>query len=481
MNRSILIVICDFLLVSLLAFSTIDITKLAKPGGAPVLTLNQATNRASVTSRQDLGAVMSLALQEERKNRDALIGELSRTRQTVSQREKEMQTAQSQMQNVQSQLRAKEELTARLQAEETNLLTQYAAAQTNIENLNQQLHATTVESVISKEQRAAMEAAARKEAEKERELQRQLAELQHNNEAVMAERSALANQLQMSEASNRMAVGQVSQLKDEVNAQRQQNAKLAEGVTELATKSSELTREIRENRALAPNEIFDDIVTNRFLASFYGLKSGAFGGTSSKYKQAHTILVSDGTNTFAVCHIQDTPLTLWTPGTQWDELSGTLAHGAGVLQIQSISFDVTDPRIVMIPVSDAGVKACGGKVYRISSDPYKFQDTVVVGTQEDYYGQCNFQIDLTAPQYLKMDHNSLKGLFGKFNPSSGDLVFSKTGTLLGVMANNNYCVLIRGFTPSATLRFGPDGRNQPTAKTLAALYAVVSEMPFKLQ
>jgi hypothetical protein len=460
MNRSILIVICDFLLVSLLAFSTIDITKITKPGGAPMLTLNKsnpATNQ--VSGRQDLGAVMSMALQEERKSQDALRAELSRTRQTVSQREQEMQ-------NVQSQLRAKEEQTARLENEETNLRVQFVAAQTNIENLNQQLHATTVESVISKEQRAAMEAEARKEMEKERELQRQLAELQHNNEAILAERGALANQLQMSEASNRMAVGQLSQLQDEVSAQRQENAKLAEGVTALADKSSVLAKEIRENRALAPNEIFDDVVTNRLLASFYGLKSGAFGSESSKYKQAQTILVSDGTNTFAVCHIQDTPLTLWRPGAQWDELSGTLAHGTGVIQIPSMSFDATDPRIMMIPVSAEALRACGGKVYPIATDPYKFQDAVVVGTQADYYGQCN---------------NSLKGLFGKFNPSSGDLVFSKTGSLLGVMANNNYCVLVRGFTPTATFRFGPDGRNQPTAETLSALYAVVAEMPYKLQ
>jgi hypothetical protein len=30
-----------------------------------------------------------------------------------------------------------------------------------------------------------------------------------------------------------------------------------------------------------------------------------------------------------------------------------------------------------------------------------------------------------------MDRNSLKGLFGKFNPSRSDLVFSRTGELLG--------------------------------------------------
>jgi peptidoglycan hydrolase CwlO-like protein len=478
MNRSILIVICDFLLVSLLAFSTVDITKLQKPGGSPALTLNQPTNH--VTGRQDLGAVMSLALQEERKNRDALLGELSRTKQIVGKREEDIQAAQNQMRTLQSQLRAKEELAGHLESEQTNLQGQVALAQANIEHLNEQLHATTVESVISKEQRAALEAAAHKEADKERDLQQKLADLQHNNESLMAERGALASQLQMSEASNRMAFGQVSQLQDEVTSQRQQNAKLTEGVTVLASKSSELAKEIRENRALAPNEIFDMIVTNRLLASFYGLKSGAFGDTS-KYKQAQTVLVNDGTNTFAILHVQDTPLTLWTPGTQWSELSGTLARGPGVMQIQSLAFDSVDPRVVMIPVSDEAARQSGSTVFKLSADPYKFQNAVVVGTREDYYGESNFQIDLTEPQYLKMDHSSFRALFGKFNPSSGDLVFSKTGALLGVMVNNNYCVLIRGFSSSATLRFGPDGRNQPTANTLSKLYAVVAELPFKLQ
>jgi hypothetical protein len=368
-----------------------------------------------------------------------------------------------------------------LESARTNLLVQVAAAQTNIEGLNQQLHSTTVESVISKEQRAALEAEARKQLEKQQELQRQLADLQRNNRAVLAERGALASQLQMSEESNRVAIAQMSQLQDEVSAQRQENAKLADGVTALATKSSDLAKEIRENTPQAPNQIFDQLTTNRVLASFYCVKSSHFGGESPKYRQAQTVLVTDDTNTFAICHIQDTPLTLWNPGAQWAELTGTLARGTGLYQMDSMSFDAVDPRIVMIPVPASAVRSFGGQVYHIARDPYKFEDAVVVGTEANYYGQCKFQIDLTAPQYLKMDHNSLKGLFGKFNPSSGDLVFSKSGALLGVMANNNYCVMIRGFEPAATFRLGPDGRNQPTAQTLSALYAVVAELPYKLQ
>ena len=129
----------------------------------------------------------------------------------------------------------------------------------------------------------------------------------------------------------------------------------------------------------------------------------------------------------------------------------------------------------------AEARALGCKVYRLSQEPFKFQDAVVAGTQENYYGECKFQIDTDTPQYVKMDRNSLKGLFGKFNPSTGDLVFSRTGDLLGLMANNNYCLVLRSFNPGLSLRFGPAGNSELTAQTLSTLYAVVFQMPFRLQ
>jgi len=79
MNRSILIVICDFLLVSLLAFSTVDINKVAQTSAPRALKMEINTNQAPDTSNKDLAAVMRLALDEERKNRDQLVGELVRS------------------------------------------------------------------------------------------------------------------------------------------------------------------------------------------------------------------------------------------------------------------------------------------------------------------------------------------------------------------------------------------------------------------
>jgi len=137
--------------------------------------------------------------------------------------------------------------------------------------------------------------------------------------------------------------------------------------------------------------------------------------------------------------------------------------------------------VVLMPVTAEAVRQLGCKVYRISPDPFKFQDAVLVGARDGYYGECRFQMDLTTPQYLKLDRSFLKGLFGKFNPSRGDLVFSKNGQLLGIMANDTYCMMIQNFAALETLRFGQDVRDQHTGQTLSALYAMVVGMPFKLQ
>jgi hypothetical protein len=256
---------------------------------------------------------------------------------------------------------------------------------------------------------------------------------------------------------------------------------LAEGFKTLATNSSQLTQEIRENRALAPNTIFSEFVSNRIGANILASRSGFLGVNSSKSKQTKTVLVTDGTNTFALCHVQDTPLTLWEPGTDWDSLTGTLAGNAAHLAVHSLSFHQKDPRVVMMPVSPAEVRQLGGKVYRIASDPYKFQDAVLVGADEGYYGECNFQIDLNTPQYVKLDRSLLRGLFGKFNPSRGDLVFSRTGELLGIMVNSTYCLVIHNFAPAATLQFGPDVRSEHTGTTLSQLYFNVFQLPLRLQ
>ena len=474
MNRSILIVICDFLLISLLMFSSTDINKVSQEGVANAnLKLETATNNVE-SSGKDLAAVMQLALNEERKNREQLLSELSQVRTAASEHEREAQTLEAQLQSREQQARQLQQQTERLQQ-------QFAAAQTNIQQLNQELQSTSGEASLSKERLAQTEAEARRKAEEAAALQQRLEALARSNQMVLNEKQQLASQLQLAEVERRHATERAAAMQEQVKIEREEKAKLAEGVKVLASKSGQLAQEIRENRALAPNTIFNGFLSNRVEARISAARSGFFGNETGRQKETQTVLVTDGTNTYALCHVQDTPLTLFTPGTDWESLTGALNHRGKQVLIRSLSFNFRDPRVVWMPVSDADIKALGSEVYRTSSDPFKFQDAVLVGANEGYYGECRFQIDLTTPDYVKLDNSFLKGLFGKFNPSRGDLVFSKTGELLGIMVNGSYCMMIRNFDAGATLRFGNDVRAQRTGEVLSALYGQVMQMPLKLQ
>ncbi|HXT12545.1 MAG TPA: hypothetical protein VN873_13350 [Candidatus Angelobacter sp.] len=472
MNRSILIVICDFLLVSLLIFSTPDLSKVTGGSGETAVPAAQATNAPS--SGRDLAAVMQTALTEEQQKRLQLQSELQKAQRTAEQKER--------------QLTEKEKLAQASQQQQAALQQQIAAAQTNMAALNEQLHARSTESTLTKEQLAAAQAEMQKQQDQAAALKKQLDELQKQNQAALAERDRLTNQLQLADLERRHATEMAAQAQQQVQYEREEkarleqaNVKLAEGVKSLATNSSALAQEIRENRPLASNTIFNEFVTNAVDVQFTATRPGMFGGQATKEKATKTVLVTDGTNTFAMCHVQDTPLTFWIPPADWDALTVTLQRDGGQVPLSTLSFSQPDPRVVLMQINSADAKRLGAKVYRTSSDPFKFQDAVLVGAQEGYYGECKFQIDVRNPNYVKLDRSVIKGLFGKFNPSRGDLVFSRTGELLGIMANDSYCLVVRNFGSSSTFRLGQSLRAQDLSDTLAHYYVSIGRLPAELQ
>ncbi len=102
------------------------------------------------------------------------------------------------------------------------------------------------------------------------------------------------------------------------------------------------------------------------------------------------------------------------------------------------------------------VAGLGVKVYPIAADPFKFPEAVLISSRGNGYGEVGFKLDAEKPGYVRVDNRFFKRLFGDFAPSRGDLVFSHTGELLGIMVNSDYCAVIKDFTPESTFRAGDD-------------------------
>ncbi|HSA02558.1 MAG TPA: hypothetical protein P5055_17650 [Candidatus Paceibacterota bacterium] len=500
MNRSILIVIADFLLVSLLTFSSFEVDKML-PDKTPAK-VQPKLNPDSLSGNKDLVNVLKGALDEERRVRQQLSGELSQTQENIRDQGSLLADREKQNQALQQSLLQKEQQARQLEQERGVLQQQYAAAQTNLVILQRQLETTSTEAKVSKEKLVLTEARLREEFEKAATMQQKLAEMETNRQTLESEKSQLSNELKTAQTEKGHAIQQLAAAQTEVQTVRSEKArilqhadKLADGVTTLAqssdqmavriaalaTNSGNLAKEVREYRPLAANTIFSDFATNRVPGRISVSRSGMFGIDHNRKRDIETILVTDGTNTMAICHVDDTPFSFMDPGTDWQGLTGTLGRGPNPLPIKSLSFCLLDPRLVMIPLTQEEARQLGSRVYRLAENPFKFQEAVLVGAREGYYGECKFQIDLATPQYVRMDRNLFKGIFGKFNPSRGDLVFCRTGDFLGVMANGSYCFVMHNFKASITFQFGEDAPQQYTGSVLSRFFRLIAAMPIRLQ
>jgi hypothetical protein len=475
MNRSILIVIVDLLLVTLVAFSTFEERPQATGDVRPTNPPKPAD------SSKDLVGTLKLALEDEKQSREKLTSELRTQEQTLAEREQKLK-------EFQANLARAEEQAKQIETQRATIAQQAAASQASLKEVQSKLTEASTQNVVSQERLAQLQSELKKREQETQSLQQKLSDTEKAAQSAQAEKQQLAAQLQVSEAEKRLTREQVNELRGQVVSEKQEKAKLQETASALATnvgtlaqKSTELTQEIRENRALAPNAIFNQFLTNRITTRFEAARTGVFGRDVTKDKTSQSILFSDASQTYALFHVDDTPLTIWNPGTDWTRITAVMQRGSVAFSGVRLSFLAQDPRLMVIPIGEAQAKQYGVKIYKAAADPFKFQDAVIVGANEGYYGECKFQIDLSTPQYVKVDRNLLKGLFGKFNPSRGDLVFTRSGDLLGIMVNGEYCAVLNKVTPTRTIQLGSEVAGQQTGQMLSQLYDRIFQMPMKLQ
>jgi hypothetical protein len=149
--------------------------------------------------------------------------------------------------------------------------------------------------------------------------------------------------------------------------------------------------------------------------------------------------------------------------------------------VAEFQFLALDPRLIVIPVDADLVARLGVKVYKTAQEPFKFPDAVLVSHGGAGYGEVAFQVDAQTPQYFRMDNRIIKHLIGEFTPTAGDLVFAKTGELIGIMVNSDYCAVIDSFLPAKTIKTGDDTADQHTGKLLAEMNSRLLRLPLRLQ
>jgi X-X-X-Leu-X-X-Gly heptad repeat protein len=470
MNKTLLLIICDFLLLNLLALTRWEKAEPPRATQAPVPEL--AAN--AVTKEQDLVEAMRQSLTDERTTRDQLAEKLSASDAALAAREQSLTAAQAEKN--------------KLAAEKITLTTTLTEAQRTAADLGRKVAAAAQEATMTKEQLAQLQ---RELAEKQAEAERQrqaLAARQNELEDANRKVNGLYTMVALSEQENKNLKETADTLKTQVATERQERAKvqetatqLAQGVGQLAEKSGELTKEIRDNRPINANVLFNDFLANRVSTTFTAVRKG-FLGPVTRTKEASTVLVTDGRQVYALLHVADTVFSFGETGANWEKFTVEFFRPPAYHSVAGeLRFLAHDPRIAVLPIDASQAAALGAKVYPLAAEPFKFPEAVLISAGGKGYGEVGFKLDASEPRFVRVDNRLFKRIFGDFAPSRGDLVFSKTGELLGIMVNSDYCALLKDFSAMKSIRTGDDTLAQQTGPLLDSLGARVLALPLKLQ
>ncbi len=474
MNRTLLLIICDFLLLNLLALTRWDAPDAEVPRETPAPLI--ATNVVSGVS-EDLVVSMRVALEEERAAREQL------TRQMAA----EAAARNAAVGQLEAGLQQTRQVAQQLAERLTNTVQQAESTRQELTRTAAQAAELSQSARLADEERRKLMDALNTEREQARRQQQALDALAAEKRQVEIRSQELASAVKVAEAEKSLLRENVTDLKQQVTRAQQeketiqaQTTALASGVNQLAVRSEELKQEIRDNTPVSGNLLFQDFLSNRVQVVVGGTASGLiFAGP--RQKQTVTVLVTDGRQVAALIHVAETPYELSIPGFGLDQPSARVTSRKGTLDSSSPNFLRADPRAMLVPVDGEAARSSGLRIYPISKTPFRFPDALLVSRGGRYYGEVEFRVDARTPGYVKMKSKVLSRLFGEFSPSTGDLVLSRSGELLGLMVNSDYCAVLSDLEVAPGPALEPWQTKAAVARRLEELRAVIDRLPYPLQ
>ena len=301
------------------------------------------------------------------------------------------------------------------------------------------------------------------------------------------------------------ALKRVEVAQAEVVATTKAKAKVEQTLAATSAEKQELTKAVinekqdKEIAQAAAQQLRDEIakkipdqpINATMMATLYSqnrvnLLTTAARTLSKPKKESNTILIEvleydpatrkSSPYIHAITHVRETPYRLAANALGWRESAASLSGPSTDAQpLHHVRFLKSDPRIVIAPVGPPDspqVKALGVKPYKLAAKPFKFPKAFIMKRDGRSFGEVGFRMDPRNREYVKFDKSLVRSIMGDFSPSQGDLVFSQTGELLGIMANNRYCHVITGVSPAGAVVFGQHQSNA-LAGTLAKMHALV--------
>jgi len=468
MNRTLLIVICDFLLLSMLALARFD-----KKPPEPVQQVETATSIQD-TAAADITDSLREALENEAKAREDMARKLeirAKELDTQQARAESLEQEKSRLEGEQARL---QRLREQLEAERAKLETQVNTSSVQVEQSRKDREKLLAEMAAAQERQRLLQAQLTKREEDLDAARQSLLALREQKSEAERDKAVLSTKLESAQVAQQRLEGEVTVLRSEKDAAHKQAERLAENVGDLAQAQKDtkqaISKEIRQVTPLSINTIYDNFRHNRGVIRFNAREALLLGEGNAAY-EIYTVFVRNAEGRIlALCQSARTPFRI-------GNLNGLRAvkaemdlPGSRGREVTNISFLLTDPRVLVVPMQEGVIESAGVAPFLIEDAPFRFSVAVIITAGGEKYGEVPIRVSPGSTRYIEVQSSIANRLFGTFSPSVGDLVFSQNGNLMGFMVASNRAILLSNLTQTQTLALG-DAFDRDAASTAGKILA----------
>ena len=512
MSKSIMIVICDFLLLSLLSLADFE----SAPQDEALVKAQQESVQQQVFADTQMLDLLKMSLDSERDRRMSLDSDVSKLSKAA---EENRLLAESQKKILDARERELKELTktkSDLEKERESILKKSRDLEARI-GLSESRNIKLQEEIVAASSR--LEKSAQERAELERKLgdmrqidsstkqkleavQEELRQnkdrleklkaesenLKNENRAIETEKRALATQLEVASTKTQIYEENIKRYQTLVNIEKTEKEKIREhaetlavGVGELATQQQKLTQNMKELRPKTSSEIFENIKPSFVNVIFAYTKKGIFGKSNSTIEIRALPVKIDGKIWLVVSSADTVVAPTLHQYIAPETLEISVRGKAYRFQPSGIYSVKEDPRLLAIQVPEEFVEKEKITPLSVPENFFSFADCVVVNPTKFYYGQIPFRADFKNSLYAQLDVGLIQSVFGTFSPSEGDFVLSRSGDFMGNMIDGSIAVLMRSMTPDKRLSLGKRYTPAAAYEFVGNTSERLKKMPFHLK
>ncbi|MBE6413767.1 MAG: hypothetical protein E7035_04350 [Verrucomicrobiaceae bacterium] len=484
MNKSLLIVICDFLLLSLLSianFDKPDLNKAQKQEANTALknetfvqTQMLETLKTALDAEQQRHFELSQNVDKLTKTAEANLRQAQTHKKIIRERERQleqMQSAKVELEQERSKILQKskelEQKVASADKRNEALQSEIISAANKLEKsteerirLEQKLGQMQQHDTTIKNQLQSVQEQLRQNKENLARLQKESNKLKLENKAIEAEKRALSTRLEVAATKTKIYEENLKRAQVLIDIEKAEKQKiithaqnLSTNISNLATAQKQISKNIDNLRPQTASEIFDKI-RSYFVKINFKYSEGGLLGKKNAQRNIETLPISINGRVYLLFDASITPLTFSKDVDAPEKFEISIIANSKIFTPQIISLlQGTQHTLVVELPNDFLPK---NEVLNLvnSQNQYKFTDCIVVDPQKKYYGQTPFMANFTRREFAKLDVGLVESIFKTFSPSANDIALTRSGEAIGILTSSTDLFIPRDMKMKKTMPVG---------------------------